>query len=307
MTLIQEQGREIITVQDAYRKQYQADCRQIENALSGYFTSKPNWAILYDAMRYSLLAGGKRVRPVLTLAFCRLFGGEAEKALPFACALEMIHTYSLIHDDLPCMDNDDLRRGRPTCHKVYGDAMALLAGDGLLTAAFETLTSPASCRDIPPERTVQAVRVLSRAAGAAGMVGGQTLDMAGVYRSLSAVTEMHQMKTGALLCAASELGCVFAGAGEAGRLAASSYASHLGLAFQVRDDMLDVEGTETELGKKVGADAADGKITFAALWGLEECKRVVAEETALAVKALADLGDVGYLSWLAGVLADRKW
>lgn len=293
-------------MQNAYMEQYNKDCRLIEDGLSGYFTARPTWAVLHDAMRYSLLAGGKRIRPVLTLAFCRLFGGNADKALPFACALEMVHTYSLIHDDLPCMDNDDLRRGRPTCHKVYGDAMAILAGDGLLTAAFETLTGPKTCDGLPPERIVQAVQILSRAAGAGGMVGGQTLDMAGVYRSLSAVTEMHRMKTGALLYAAAELGCVFAGANDAGRRAAGSYASHLGLAFQVRDDMLDVEGNEAELGKSVGSDAEEGKITFASLWGLDECKRVVAEETALAKKALTGLGDTGYLNWLADILADRK-
>lgn len=293
-------------MENEYLEQYKRDCRLIENALAGYFANRSAWAILHDAMRYSLLAGGKRVRPALTLAFCRLFHGDAEKALPFACAVEMIHTYSLIHDDLPCMDNDDLRRGRPTCHKVYGEALALLAGDGLLTAAFETLADPQAVSGLPPERVVQAAWLLARAAGACGMVGGQTLDMTGVFRSLSAIREMHRMKTGALLGAAAELGCVFAGAGEAGRQAAAAYASHLGLAFQVRDDMLDVEGNEALLGKPVGSDAKGGKVTFAALWGLAECSRIVAEETFSAKAALDGLGETGYLCWLADMLAGRQ-
>ena len=224
-------------------------------------------AILFDAMRYSLLAGGKRLRPIFVLDFCRMCGGDWKKAIPFAAAVEMIHTYSLIHDDLPCMDNDDYRRGKLTNHKVYGEAIAVLAGDALLTAAFKQL----ALADLDAAIKIQAVEVLSDCAGELGMVGGQILDI-------------QSRKTGALIKAACILG-VLAGQGSNAHLsAAASFAEHLGLAFQIRDDMLDIIGNAEELGKTTGVDA--GKNTFVQLYGLDVCDQLVKDHT---VKALAEL------------------
>lgn len=287
-----------------FERRYAADLELIEGYLDACFRDMSPRAELYDAMTYSLMAGGKRIRPVLTLEVCRLFGGEAETALPLACGVEMIHTYSLIHDDLPCMDDDDLRRGKPTNHKVYGEATALLAGDGLLTAAFETIASSA----LPAQRIVEAVRCLARAAGGEGMVGGQALDLAGEGQALTEeeLMEIHRAKTGALLVAAAELGCIAAGADQAGRAAVNAYAASLGLAFQIRDDMLDVEGNAEEFGKPIGSDAANGKQTFASLRGLEECRREVDRLTEEALGALRQFPDGAFLEELARRLAKRS-
>ncbi|OUN23977.1 polyprenyl synthetase family protein [Flavonifractor sp. An82] len=261
---------------------------------------------LYDAMNYSLLAGGKRIRPVLMLETCRLCGGEPEQILPFAGAIEMIHTYSLIHDDLPCMDDDDLRRGRPTNHKVYGEATAVLAGDALLTAAFEWMLDPSVT--LPPQRVLEAAGVLARAAGAQGMVGGQVLDMAGEGHAmgLTEVEELQRLKTGALIRAAAEMGCVLAGGSDEQRKAVCRYAERLGLAFQIQDDILDVVGDEATLGKPVGSDAKSEKNTFVTLKGLEECHRLVDRLTDEAVEALSLFGEESEsLCWLARSLASR--
>ena len=262
---------------------------------------------LYDAMNYSLLAGGKRIRPALMLETCRLCGGEPEHILPFAGAIEMIHTYSLIHDDLPCMDDDDLRRGRPTNHKVYGEATAVLAGDALLTAAFEWMLDPSV--ELPPQRVLEAAGVLARAAGAQGMVGGQVLDMAGEGHAmgLTEVEELQRLKTGALIRAAAEMGCVLAGGSEEQRKAVCRYAERLGLAFQIRDDILDVVGDEATLGKPVGSDAKSEKNTFVTLKGLDECRCLVDKLTDEAVEALSLFGEEGEsLCWLARSLASRE-
>ena len=261
---------------------------------------------LYDAMEYSLLAGGKRIRPVLTLECCRMCGGEPETALPLAGAVEMIHTYSLIHDDLPCMDDDDLRRGRPTNHKVYGEATAVLAGDALLTAAFEVILDAGS---LPPERLLTAAAVLARAAGGWGMVGGQVLDMAGEGHalSLSEVEELQRMKTGALIAAAAEMGCVAAGGAQEQRAAVRRYAEKLGLAFQIQDDILDVVGNAAALGKSVGSDARSEKTTFVTLKGVETCRKLVRRLTEEAKEALAVFGcEKEHLCWLADNLASRE-
>ena len=261
---------------------------------------------LYDAMNYSLLAGGKRIRPVLMLETCRLCGGEPEQILPFAGAIEMIHTYSLIHDDLPCMDDDDLRRGRPTNHKVYGEATAVLAGDALLTAAFEWMLDPSVT--LPPQRVLEAAGVLARAAGAQGMVGGQVLDMAGEGHAmgLTEVEELQRLKTGALIRAAAEMGCVLAGGSDEQRKAVCRYAERLGLAFQIQDDILDVVGDEATLGKPVGSDAKSEKNTFVTLKGLEECHRLVDQLTDEAVEALSLFGEESEsLCWLARSMASR--
>ncbi len=256
---------------------------------------------LFEAMRYSLLAGGKRLRPVMTLEFCRMCGGSFEQALPFAAAIEMVQTYSLIHDDLPCMDNDDFRRGKPTNHKVFGEATAVLAGDALLTAAFGYLTNA----PLNAEARIQAVSVLSACAGELGMVGGQVLDMASEYRACTRqeILDIQSRKTGALICASCMLG-VIAGGGTAEQLqAASDFAHHLGLAFQIRDDILDVIGDPEAMGKAVGTD--QNKNTFVRLYGISLCEDMVLEHTNAAVAALNVFSDRIFLTNLANSLVFR--
>lgn len=288
-----------------YQERYEADKALVEEALKGAFRSRAPRADIYDAMNYSLLAGGKRLRPILTLETCRLCGGEPMDVVPFACAVEMIHTYSLIHDDLPCMDDDDLRRGRPTNHKVYGEATAVLAGDGLLTAAFETALAGRAGLD--PERVLEALDVLASAAGADGMVGGQTLDMAGEGRALTLadVEELQRLKTGALMSAAAEMGCLLAGGSPEERKAVRRYAECLGLAFQIRDDMLDVTGDAALLGKSTGSDARGEKTTFVALKGLEGCAALVEKLTGEAAESLSGFDHPEFLCSLVRSLADR--
>ena len=256
---------------------------------------------LFESMRYSLLAGGKRLRPVFVLDFCRMCGGDWNKALPFAAAVEMIHTYSLIHDDLPCMDNDDYRRGKPTNHKVYGQAMAVLAGDALLTAAFKQLATA----DYSAETRIRAVEVLSDCAGELGMVGGQVLDIQSEERQCTKqeVIDIQSRKTGALIKAACVLG-VLAGQGSDAQIdAASAFAEHLGLAFQIRDDMLDVIGDAEELGKATGMDA--GKNTFVQLYGLEKCDQLVKDHTTKALEQLCAFRDNAFMKKLALDLVGR--
>lgn len=273
----------------------------IETFLTQQFTEDLPQKTLLEAMRYSLLAGGKRIRPILALEFCRVCGGDWKRAVPFGCALEMIHTYSLIHDDLPCMDNDDYRRGRLTNHKVYGEAAAVLAGDALLTAAFET----ASNADAAPEIVVKIIRVLSGCAGELGMVGGQMLDLEGENRDLDAayIHRLQELKTGALLEAACLIGVLAANGTEAQVDAAKVYARSVGLAFQTQDDILDVEGEFQKLGKQVGVDQK--KNTFVRLYGLERCHQMVREQTDVAIAALADFEDPQFLIDLANQLASR--
>ena len=286
-----------------YESVFRQDQAQIEAFLGKYLENSPQYARLQEAVRYSLLAGGKRIRPVLVLEACRICGGEVEKALPFACAVEMIHTYSLIHDDLPAMDNDDLRRGRPTNHKEFGEAAAILAGDALLTEAFFALSQA----ELPPDRIVQAVACLSAQAGHLGMVGGQALDMEEKKRTVPELEQLQSLKTGALLQAAAELGCIAAGGTPQQRQGLRVYAEKLGRAFQIRDDMLDVMGEQAQLGKPIGSDAELGKSTFAALLGLEACAGLVEELTAQAAQALAPFERREFLVWLAQQLAQRSF
>ena len=256
---------------------------------------------LFSSMRYSLLAGGKRLRPVFVYDFCRLCGGNWQDAAPFAAAVEMIHTYSLIHDDLPCMDNDDFRRGKPTNHKVYGEALAVLAGDALLTEAFSSLAK-ANCS---AENRIRAVEVLAECSGALGMVGGQVLDIQSEQRQCTRqdVLDIQSRKTGALIRAACILG-VIAGNGTNTQIrAAADFASHLGLAFQIRDDMLDVIGNAQELGKSVGTDA--NKNTFVQLYGLDRCDELVREHTQQALSAMDSFSDAGFMCALATELTAR--
>lgn len=285
-------------------QQLRADQALIETALTQYAAQWPSYGVLKDAMSYSLLSGGKRIRPVLTLAVCRLFGGKAEDALPFACGLEMLHTYSLIHDDLPCMDDDDFRRGKPTNHKVFGEANAVLAGDGLLTAAFGTLASAS----LPAEYVQRAVSVLAQAAGPAGMVGGQILDLEGEGKSLNAeeITTIESLKTGCMIEAAARLGAIAAGSTQAEEDAAAAYARKLGLAFQVRDDVLDVLGNEAEFGKPIGSDQANQKSTFVACKGLEACQIWIEALTEEAIASLAPYPNSDFLCGLARLLAGRN-
>ncbi len=251
---------------------------------------------LFEAVEYSLLAGGKRLRPVFAFEFCRMCCGDWKKAAPFAAAIEMIHTYSLIHDDLPCMDNDDYRRGRLTNHKVYGEAMAILAGDALLTDAF-CVASTAGL--------AEAIAVLAECAGSLGMVGGQVLDMMSEERVLTEqeVLDIQTRKTGALINAACVTGAMAGGATEEQIAAAGKFAGALGLAFQIRDDMLDVIGNADELGKAVGVD--EGKNTFVRLYGLEKCEELVQKYTAVAIEALSVFEDAAYMIGLAKSLTER--
>lgn len=259
--------------------------------------------MLYDAMQYSLLAGGKRLRPVLVFDFCRMCGGCWQAAAPFAAAIEMIHTYSLIHDDLPCMDNDDFRRGKPTNHKVYGEAMAVLAGDGLLTDAFK-IAGNISLND--PTRILRGIKVLSECAGSFGMVGGQVLDIMSEQRACTEqeVLDIQSRKTGALIKAACVLGAIAGGGSEEQITAASEFAQYLGLAFQIRDDMLDVIGNAQELGKSVGTD--EGKNTFVSLYGLDRCESLLREYTALAIKELDAFEDREAMTELANAMVQRR-
>lgn len=278
--------------------------QRIEDHLAGRFAETG----LTQAMGYSLLAGGKRIRPILTLWFCIAAGGDAEACLDAACGVEMLHTYSLIHDDLPCMDNDDLRRGKPTCHKVYGECTATLAGDALQAAAFEyVLREP----DLEPEARARMGLTLARAVGVWGMCGGQYLDMEGEGRTLTLdeLNEIHSKKTAALLKAACQIGVLAAGVkGETEEMlrAADAYAEHIGMAFQIRDDLLDELATTEQLGKPVGSDRANNKCTFASLLGREACLRLIEEHTELAKKALEGaFQDRDALCWLADALAGR--
>ena len=259
--------------------------------------------LLFDAMQYSLMAGGKRIRPILAFEFCRVCGRDWKNAAPFAAAIEMIHTYSLIHDDLPCMDNDDYRRGRLTNHKVYGEGMAVLAGDALLTDAFGIAASA----QLPnPGDMATAIGVLSECAGSLGMVGGQVLDIMSEERELTEqeVLDIQNRKTGCLISAACALGVIAGGGSEKQYEAACQFAAGLGLAFQIRDDMLDVIGTQAELGKATGVD--DKKNTFVKLYGLERCEELVATYTNYAIEALNAFSDTSFLEALAKSLTERR-
>lgn len=286
----------------AFDARYGEYRQAVEEYLSGLFSDRPHWADLYDAMRYSLLAGGKRLRPVLTLEAARLCGLDWRLALPAACAVELVHTYSLIHDDLPCMDDDDLRRGKPTNHKVYGETLAVLAGDALQPEAFRLiLTAPG----LDAARRADCALLLAQAAGADGMVAGQVLDTLHSPHTREELLEVHSLKTGAMLRGAALMGCATAGVGEDLRAALGSYARELGVAFQIRDDMLDVMGDEGSLGKTLGSDKADGKTTYVDLLGLAGCENAVRMCTAAAKAALARLPEHEFLDVLADSLAER--
>ncbi len=245
---------------------------------------------IYKAMNYSLKAGGKRIRPVLMLACSELVGGQIQSAMPFACAIEMIHTYSLIHDDLPCMDNDDLRRGKPTNHKVFGEAMAVLAGDALLNCAFETMLKNT---DVSPNMTLAAMSEIATAAGTEGMIGGQVIDIESEGKTVDAVTlmTMHLHKTAALIMASARVGALLGGGSREDLAAMEEFSRYLGIAFQIKDDILDVTGSEEMLGKKTGVDSLLQKSTFVSIYGMEQSQNLLNDYTQKAIEVLSNYGE----------------
>lgn len=257
---------------------------------------------IYEAMRYSLMAGGKRLRPILCLASCELMGGTHDMAMPTACALEMIHTMSLIHDDLPAMDNDDYRRGKLTNHKVYGEDIAILAGDGLLAYAFEFIAT--QTRNVPADRVLNVIAWLGRAVGAAGLVGGQVVDLdseANPDVTLETLTFIHRHKTGALLKASVVTGAILAGAAEVDIQRLTHFSENIGLAFQIVDDVLDITATQEQLGKTAGKDLQAQKATYPKFWGIEESKR---QADQLIAEAKAELDPYGDAAQPLKALAD---
>ncbi len=282
----------------------------IENALSAYLPQgKYTEQTLIDSMQYSLMCGGKRIRPLLTLLFCELCGGDSKAALPYACAVEMIHTYSLIHDDLPCMDDDDYRRGKPSNHKVYGEDIATLSGDAMQSLAFEIMLSKQALKLTTADKAVKAAHALAKYCGTLGMVGGQVIDIESENKNapLEVLREMDEKKTGALIKAACEMGCIIGGADDSMISAASRYAHSIGLAFQIVDDILDVTATSEELGKPVGSDTDNNKSTYVSHLGIDKCKQLVAELTQDAIDALCVFdGDITALRELALSLSNRQ-
>jgi len=258
------------------KKYFERRRRQIDGALDRWIAGEEEFPPqVHKAMRYSLFAGGKRLRPILTLAAAEAVGGKATQALPFACALELIHTYSLIHDDLPAMDDDELRRGRPTSHMVFGEAVAILAGDALLTEAFRLMARPDLMKNLPSRRRLAAIHTVALSAGSQGMVGGQVMDMAseGKESKPGILEYIHTHKTGSLIGAAAAVGALIGGGSRREVRALEKYGHKVGLAFQIMDDLLDVQGKETQMGKTVGKDRARGKATYPGLFGIEDSHR----------------------------------
>lgn len=293
-----------------YSRQLEQHLQQIEQAMPCYL---PQNDALHEpvssAMTYACMAGGKRIRPVLLLEFCRVCGGNTQAALPFACALEMIHSYSLVHDDLPCMDNSPLRRGKPSVHAAYGEDMALLAGDALLNRAFETMLSCECRKNLDAETAMTAAGVLADAAGIGGMVGGQVIDLQseGKVLTLAMLEKLQEGKTAALLAAACEMGCILGHADDQQRWAARTFGRNIGLSFQIVDDILDAVSTQETLGKPVGSDQDNQKATYVRLLGIEEARALAESRTQEAVEALSLFGEeAGDLKELAWALLIRK-
>ncbi len=282
-------------------------CSLVESQLEKYLNRSDKLKqVLFDAMNYSISAGGKRIRPIILLEFNRICGGKAEDALPFACALEMIHTYSLIHDDLPCMDDDDFRRGKPSCHKAFGEANALLAGDALLNLAFETMLS--SCNNISSDRKIAAAATIAKCSGADGMIGGQIIDLTNEGKKIDYDTliKLYRDKTGALLRAAAVCGAILGGGSEEQIKAAETYADNVGLAFQIVDDVLDTIGDEKILGKPIGSDDKNDKSTFVSFFGVEASLEKAKELTEGAIDALNAFDDTDFLVKLSKSLCNRN-
>ncbi len=282
----------------------------VDSALDRYLPDGETLpAILHDAMRYSIFAGGKRIRPILMLAACEAVGGEVNNVLPAACAIEMIHSYSLIHDDLPAMDDDDFRRGNPTNHKVYGEATAILAGDGLLTEAFILLSNRSVWGDISTATYLEVIHILAKSSGSRGMVGGQVVDMEMEEKPIDLPTleYIHTHKTGALILAAIEIGALLGGASAEQRQALCRYGEAAGLAFQVADDILDIVADQSQLGKDVGSDQQRGKATYPALLGLAGARQRASELREVALSSLDSFGDSARpLREIASFIVDRS-
>lgn len=286
-------------------------CQLVDSALEKYLPNENELpSVLHKAMRYSVFAGGKRVRPILLLAACEAVGGDINNALPAACAMEMIHTYSLVHDDLPAMDNDDFRRGRPTSHKVFGEATAILAGDALLTEAFILLSNREAADSVEPGKLLQVIGEIGRCAGSRGMIGGQVVDMESEGKpeiDFATVQYIHTRKTGALIKASIRAGALLGGADQASEKALVKYGEAVGLAFQIADDILDIEGTTEEIGKDAGSDQERGKATYPSIIGLTESKRRAAELVDVALEALAGFDDkADALREIAAYIVKRK-
>lgn len=281
------------------------DIKVIEDSLTKYIPEVfDGQDEITDAMNYSLSNGGKRIRPVLALEFAKACGGTREDCIPLACAVEFIHTYSLIHDDLPCMDNDDMRRGKPSCHKQFNEATALLAGDALLTGAFEIISDS----DLTDDKKVLAVSLLSQNSGVNGMIGGQVIDL--LYEQgdhdVKQLLSVYKLKTGALISAACLLGCISASATQDQLNAASKFAYSLGVAFQIQDDILDVIGDEEKLGKPIGSDLENNKTTYVSLVGIQKAKKIVKQLTENAVSQLEYFENVSFIKELAYQLISRE-
>ena len=262
-----------------------------------------------EACRYSLSAGGKRIRPALVMEFCRVCGDDPETALPVACAIEMLHTFSLIHDDLPCMDDDDMRRGKPSCHKAFGEAAAVLAGDALAMLPYQIIAEAGLKKTLSQDAALKIIKLLGELSGVWGMIGGQTVDLEQENKrpDVAVILEMYRMKTGALLEFCCRAGCIAAGAGADKQLAAGSYGQRLGLAFQIVDDILDVTADEKLLGKPVGSDAVEGKYTYVTAVGLDKARERAAELTRQAKECLAEFNDNEFLLGLTDMLLEREF
>lgn len=295
---------------ELYSQHMQAHLKAVEEALPQYLPASGGLqAVVEEAMGYACAAGGKRLRPVLLLEFCRVCGGRTAPALPFACALEMIHSYSLVHDDMPCMDNSPLRRGRPSVHAAYGEDMALLTGDALLNRAFETMLDPGNGEGIPPQTVLRAAFVLADAAGIRGMVGGQTMDLQYEHRQadLAVLEQLQAGKTAALMIAACEMGALLGGGSPEQVEAARRFGREVGLCFQIVDDILDMTSTAQTLGKPTGGDAALAKNTYVSLLGLEGARQLAGRRTQEALAALDIFGDAAQeLRGLTTALLERE-
>ena len=292
-----------------YQEIYDHYLQSVEDGLNRYlpYDADLPQSRLIKAMRYSIFCGGKRIRPILLLEFNRICGGDAGQALPFACALEMIHCYSLIHDDLPCMDNDDIRRGMPANHKAFGEYTAVLAGDSLLTLAFEIIMDRTKSRELSPQRALDAAYCIASASGAWGMAGGQMIDMGSLNKksSLHDIENLQALKTGALIRAAALAGCIIAGACREKIQAATKFGEDIGLAFQLKDDLLNVEGNPVLMGKRVHSD--ENKATFISVLGIDGTREKLKQLTLDAEKQLEVFQDNGFLFWLTQMLADRDY
>ncbi|MFZ5644069.1 MAG: polyprenyl synthetase family protein [Bacillota bacterium] len=294
-----------------FRKELNERAIIVNGALESYLPSYNDYpGIIHEAIRYSIFAGGKRLRPALALAGAEILGGNARDILPVACSLEMIHTYSLIHDDLPAMDDDDLRRGMPTCHKKYGEAIAILAGDALLTMAFELIAKCPLTAIITPDRILRVLSEISVAAGTSGLIGGQVVDILSTPEKVDShiLEYIHRNKTGAMYRVSVRAGAILSGAGEDDLDKLTRYAEHLGMAFQITDDILDITGEEKNIGKPVNSDIKNNKATYPSLYGLEAARKMAIQQMNLALESIESFGcRADFLNGLVKFVVSRSY